>query len=325
MSRRDGPPGDGAAGREPAADAGRHAAGGARDGARDGAASEALVGAEAEVRHTAREWRELLDGVAGALDEPAPAAAAWEPPATLRTRLLDAARRDPFRIVRAEEGIWRRLAGSAAEVKELYIDAALGARTRLVRVPAGAERATLTASDPAGALSAFAVDGELAVDGVVLAAGDFARLDGARAMVRSDGGGTLLVVEAPVAERRPAPTVVRAGAARWRTLAPGSEEWVIAADATALASAPSGPPASTDGDATEVALLRMAPGASLPAHQHVAVEELLLLHGDCLCQGVRLRRGDYHRAGPSSRHGVTTTDGGCSMIVVARPTRPGGR
>lgn len=62
-------------------------------------------------------------------------------------------------------------------------------------------------------------------------------------------------------------------------------------------------------------LLRLAPGARLPAHGHAADEESLILEGDATINGVPCRAGDYHFAPPGRPHGRITSEGGCLMFV----------
>lgn len=61
-------------------------------------------------------------------------------------------------------------------------------------------------------------------------------------------------------------------------------------------------------------LLRLAPGASLPAHtHHHGDEESLVLSGSCLINGELLMAGDYHHAAAGSRHGRLVSEAGCVL------------
>ena len=64
-------------------------------------------------------------------------------------------------------------------------------------------------------------------------------------------------------------------------------------------------------------LVRMAPDAVYPAHRHADVEELYLLEGDVLVNGVLMRAGDYCRAGEATVHDTIRTPTGCVFIVTA--------
>lgn len=65
------------------------------------------------------------------------------------------------------------------------------------------------------------------------------------------------------------------------------------------------------------AVLRLDPGASYPAHPHDGPEECLVLDGELMVGGVRLRAGDYQRAEPGSEHGEQRTETGAILFVTA--------
>ncbi len=62
-------------------------------------------------------------------------------------------------------------------------------------------------------------------------------------------------------------------------------------------------------------LLRMAPGAQIPAHEHVADEESLLLECEAMVGDIYLSAGDYHFARKGSLHGLVTTPTGCLLFL----------
>ena len=64
-------------------------------------------------------------------------------------------------------------------------------------------------------------------------------------------------------------------------------------------------------------LVRMLPGASLPAHQHLGVEQFFVIEGDCHVAGQTLGPGDYHRAKQGSTHETTYTTGGTLFLLIA--------
>lgn len=64
-------------------------------------------------------------------------------------------------------------------------------------------------------------------------------------------------------------------------------------------------------------LVRMMPGVALPPHQHIGVEQFLILEGDCIIHGERLGPGDYHRAISGSIHESTYTVNGTTFLLVA--------
>jgi len=64
-------------------------------------------------------------------------------------------------------------------------------------------------------------------------------------------------------------------------------------------------------------LVRMEPGTSLPIHQHLGVEQLFVIEGDCSVAGQELSAGDYHRAAAGSTHEATYTVGGTMFLLIA--------
>lgn len=64
-------------------------------------------------------------------------------------------------------------------------------------------------------------------------------------------------------------------------------------------------------------LVRMSPGTGLPRHQHLGVEQFLIIEGDCIVHGERLGPGDYHRALGGSVHETTYTENGTTFLLVA--------
>ncbi len=88
----------------------------------------------------------------------------------------------------------------------------------------------------------------------------------------------------------------------WQDLGPGMSTKILYVD-----------PATN----RRTAIFRMAPGTYLPPHQHLAVEELLVLEGDCHVAPDRvLRAGDYFRAPAGSRHDLTYTEEGTTFISM---------
>lgn len=74
-------------------------------------------------------------------------------------------------------------------------------------------------------------------------------------------------------------------------------------------------------------LLRLAPGARVPAHSHPGTEELLVLEGDLrLAGGPVLRTGDFQRSEAGSLHVEQWSENGCLALLVGpllSPTRSG--
>jgi anti-sigma factor ChrR (cupin superfamily) len=68
------------------------------------------------------------------------------------------------------------------------------------------------------------------------------------------------------------------------------------------------------------ALVRMAPGASYPAHVHRGPEQCLVLEGDLHVGEEIMGPGDYQLASSGSRHGVQHTRDGCLLFIVSSLT-----
>jgi len=64
-------------------------------------------------------------------------------------------------------------------------------------------------------------------------------------------------------------------------------------------------------------LVKMLPGARLPKHRHLGIEQLLVLEGDCHIHGQVLGPGDYHHAPAGSIHEVTYTLNGTMFLLIA--------
>lgn len=62
-------------------------------------------------------------------------------------------------------------------------------------------------------------------------------------------------------------------------------------------------------------LVRMQPGAELPAHEHPAEEECLMLEGEMWIGDIHLRAGDYHVAPKGRPHGNIRSDTGALLFV----------
>lgn len=62
-------------------------------------------------------------------------------------------------------------------------------------------------------------------------------------------------------------------------------------------------------------LVRMAPGAKLPSHPHDGPEECIVLDGEIVAHGVRMKAGDYQRVDPGTAHAEQYTDTGCLLYL----------
>lgn len=64
-------------------------------------------------------------------------------------------------------------------------------------------------------------------------------------------------------------------------------------------------------------LLRLAPGARLPAHTHVGEEACVVLEGTAALGDLEVRAGDFHLAAAGSAHGDITSRTGALLYLRA--------
>jgi anti-sigma factor ChrR (cupin superfamily) len=63
-----------------------------------------------------------------------------------------------------------------------------------------------------------------------------------------------------------------------------------------------------------VGLLRAGPGMQYPAHRHGGTEEIYMLSGDLVLEGVPYHGGDYIRSAGGSSHIPAYSEGGCMFF-----------
>jgi anti-sigma factor ChrR (cupin superfamily) len=63
-------------------------------------------------------------------------------------------------------------------------------------------------------------------------------------------------------------------------------------------------------------LVRLAPGASYPAHFHAGVEELHLLDGELWIDERKLYPGDYNRCEPGTGDKLVWSGTGCTCVLI---------
>jgi anti-sigma factor ChrR (cupin superfamily) len=68
-------------------------------------------------------------------------------------------------------------------------------------------------------------------------------------------------------------------------------------------------------NASVTMLIRMAAGASYPAHEHGGAEECYVLQGDLVIGELTMRGGDFQRMEAGTRHPVQRTEGGCLLFL----------
>lgn len=77
-----------------------------------------------------------------------------------------------------------------------------------------------------------------------------------------------------------------------------------------------------DDGATRSLLLRLHPGARLPAHDHPVDEVCIVLEGEGYIGGVYLRAGDYHFAPKGLSHGDSHTETGALLFITTTIRAP---
>jgi anti-sigma factor ChrR (cupin superfamily) len=87
----------------------------------------------------------------------------------------------------------------------------------------------------------------------------------------------------------------------WEAVAPGIECKLLA----------------TDSERRRVSMLvRLAPGASYPAHTHAGTEELHLLDGELWIDARRLMPGDYNYGAPGASDERVWSETGCTCVLI---------
>ncbi len=68
---------------------------------------------------------------------------------------------------------------------------------------------------------------------------------------------------------------------------------------------------------TKSFLARLAPGVTMPAHDHGANEECIVLEGEITLGDITIRAGDYHLAKGGAHHGALSTRTGALLYLRA--------
>ena len=96
------------------------------------------------------------------------------------------------------------------------------------------------------------------------------------------------------------PVTVRLEEGAWIRTAPKIEKKILRMDSEA---------------GTEAYLLRMAPGATVPAHEHQHDEICLVLSGELSFTDIHLKAGDFHVSPKGSRHGTASSVTGALLYL----------
>lgn len=178
-------------------------------------------------------------------------------------------------------------------------------RIRLIDLPAGS-RIEL-AIDPGADSAWLVIDGEADIGGVPCVQHDYQqrRAGGDQGVALSSLHGARLMLR----EARPdlqglasagAVQTTRAGQMGWALLADGISRCLLA------------PPQAAAGAAY---LIRMAPGAAVPAHRHGHAEECMLLEGEMYLDDVLLFGGDFQLARAGGEHHEASSEQGVLLVV----------
>jgi anti-sigma factor ChrR (cupin superfamily) len=249
--------------------------------------------------------------VAGWLGHAAPQE---RPAPDVRPRLFDRLRGD-WTVIRSTEGSWEA-AGLGMTIRDLFRDPVARSVTVLGRLEPGASYPSDHHTDIE---ELYVLDGDLAVAGEVLRAGDFcAAPSGIGHAAGASEAGCLVLLrgadrrplldELPSRRAGPELLFVRAGERTWRAAGDTGVWWkTLFVHPTCR---------------TATQLVRMSPGARLRGHRHATREEFYMLDGDAHVTGYALEAGDYYSAPAGSEHGVTHTERGCLFVVIASRIEP---
>jgi anti-sigma factor ChrR (cupin superfamily) len=249
-------------------------------------------------------------------------------------------------LVRPAEMEWQKTRFPGAEVKVLLKDKS-GLMTSIFKFAPGA---TLTDHEHVGVEQTFLLEGHLvdkegAAAGIEVKKGEFVwREPGSRHSAWSPGGGmTIAMMQVPnkffddqgratdafgkVVDQQARPAnelndgskgldehshVVKPAEMEWKpTRFPGCEVKTLMADPkTGLMTA----------------LMRFAPGAVLPDHEHVNIEQTYVIEGSLVdkegpAAGIEARAGEFIWREPGSRHSAWCPDGGLMLAIFQVPNK----
>ena len=208
----------------------------------------------------------------------------------------------------AKETRWEPAAAPPGELKRLYTDPEDQMETRLVRYGAGDE----TGGEPdLLGREVIVLQGDFEADGERLEEGDFHRASGATVTGRTEAGCVLFTIrevsrdagtgEAPDVGTLDEAVTIRAADASWTGLGHGTRVNRLTQDPF---------------HCCEISIVRMDAGATFPPHRHPGAEELLVIEGDCTCQGRRLGPGDYTRSAAGTEHQENRSEMGAEIVMV---------
>ena len=69
----------------------------------------------------------------------------------------------------------------------------------------------------------------------------------------------------------------------------------------------------------QIMLVSLESGATVPAHDHAATEQLYILSGHLMTEGRMLGPGDFHRAEAGTHHYDSSSPDGCVALLILSP------
>jgi hypothetical protein len=225
----------------------------------------------------------------------------------LKRRVLSRIVSDGFYFADSADAEWEPAGVQGIELRRLFIQPEDDRESLVVRMAAGTRHESLTGVP---AQACYVLDGDLEIGGSRIAAGETCRLEAGAPPARwsSERGCSVFVTTLPAPLRGGTSNAVAVARVR-----PDDLQWV-----------PIGPgafarPIFVDAQGGQNAIARMDAGYVYAEHHHAGAEELFVLEGDVAIHGHEMGPGDYHRSGRNTDHGITSTRGGCALILVTQP------
>ena len=212
-------------------------------------------------------------------------------------------------LVRAGDSGWRPGPAPGVTARKLHRDRATRRVTALVRMAPGAGYPVHAHADTE---ELYLLAGELQVGDIRLRTGDYcAAVPGSRHVLSVSPMGCTFVVHASEDDRV-------------GNDAPGSTKGIVVVHADDGSWQP-GPPdgvsyrvlGKDSARGTLTSLVKMAPGAVIPAHRHHVAEQVYFLEGDGQVAGEVLGPGDYYRVPAGTVHQPSTTRSGCTFLLIS--------
>jgi quercetin dioxygenase-like cupin family protein len=214
-------------------------------------------------------------------------------------------------IIHSTEGVWETIDVQGILLKFLLRDQAMGRFTALVQMDRGIRYPPHRHTDTE---ELYLLEGDLAIEGQVLRAGDYcAAIAGTIHGSTYSQDGCTFILSASEPERLSETSGI-AGSQEGLVFVRGSEGvWRAGpTDGVAVKRIFSDPARQA-----YTSLVRMRPGARLPRHRHLTMEQLYMIDGDGHVAGQVLGPGDYYQMPPGSVHESSYTDGGCTFLLIA--------